>query len=636
MKITIRYLLVFVVILASFPSSLSAQSIETGGNEQESQRYLSPHVGISFVYPADRSLEAPDQKPSRDSYHITLYPSTNVSTASDKIDIAIHDFEIAEGQSLQAWAEVHYRLSLGGLPLPEVRVLRHEKDSESDGSERQILHTQIATDLGPAQTIWLTYGRLVVTFTTYTHDTAVTKVLAEIASSVEFAPDAPKTLDELYGVTAERISLEEALEIALSGYANPTTCDTACMDQEVAEKLVPGAPPPLTTEFLEAERQYNDYLRQKGELLPQSVVELANRLFLPSISQSINQVSRNDLGAVIAQGTPGENRRALPANWWAPIVSASGTTKNVDCSSSFHTGADTFAIDIGDSPTGTNVFAAKEGYVAVSVDSTTGYGKHIMIDTTVNVANGSRTYRHVYAHLNYRGVNPGSTVGRGQYIGDVGCTGNCFGTHLHFAARITNMNNDPVDLSPMVGFTPNLSYPTTGSCGKIEPRENSPLIIDPVMFTERYHPRNDHWWFCYTDLPRTGECYMHGVPNNGAGWDPIVPSQSPELRYNNVHVPVFTNYYIWVCGRGGTLDDDSLHMGYADTAYGSSDRITGYHNDVWVWKSETMDGHRPWLAMVNGERIVNVWMREDGMKIDRILLTRDSGYQPSSIRCGGY
>jgi hypothetical protein len=129
---------------------------------------------------------------------------------------------------------------------------------------------------------------------------------------------------------------------------------------------------------------------------------------------------------------------------------------------------------------------------------------------------------------------------------------------------------------------------------------------------------------------------MHGVPNNGAGWDPIVPSESPELRYNNVHVPVFTNYYIWVCGRGGTPNDDSLHMGYADTAYGSSDRITGYHNDVWVWKSETMDGHRPWLAMVNGERVVNVWMREDGMKIDRILLTRDSGYQPSSIRCGGY
>ncbi len=30
------------------------------------------------------------------------------------------------------------------------------------------------------------------------------------------------------------------------------------------------------------------------------------------------------------------------------------------------------------------------------------------------------------------GVSSGQWVGDGQYIGDMGCTGNCYGTHVHF------------------------------------------------------------------------------------------------------------------------------------------------------------------------------------------------------------
>ena len=47
-----------------------------------------------------------------------------------------------------------------------------------------------------------------------------------------------------------------------------------------------------------------------------------------------------------------------------------------------------------------------------------------------------------YAHQSSYAVSQGASVGQGQVIGYVGCTGHCFGPHLHFEVRI---NGTPVD-----------------------------------------------------------------------------------------------------------------------------------------------------------------------------------------------
>ncbi len=162
-----------------------------------------------------------------------------------------------------------------------------------------------------------------------------------------------------------------------------------------------------------------------------------------------------------------------------------------------------------------------------------------------------------------------------------------------------------------------------------------------MAFTQRYQPRSNHYWFCYNDLNRTTECYMKGVPNDRSGWDPLDPRVSPELRYATVHVPVSGTYTIWVCGWGGNYEDDSLHMGYADALQPTSDRISGFHPNRWVWSNITMDivggVYQPArISASEGDRVFNVWMREDGMRIDRILLTRSSTFPIATIRCGGY
>lgn len=89
-------------------------------------------------------------------------------------------------------------------------------------------------------------------------------------------------------------------------------------------------------------------------------------------------------------------------------------------------------VDIS-SPAGTPIRAAKAGTVALA-SPYGGYGNFICISHEGGLST-------CYAHLSSYSVTSGS-VSQGQVIGLVGCTGNCFGDHLHFEVRI---NGSPVN-----------------------------------------------------------------------------------------------------------------------------------------------------------------------------------------------
>ena len=90
-------------------------------------------------------------------------------------------------------------------------------------------------------------------------------------------------------------------------------------------------------------------------------------------------------------------------------------------------------VDIGAS-TGTPIQAAAPGTVIYS-GWMEGYGNLVVIDH----GNGLAT---AYGHQSSIAAGNGSSVEQGQTIGYVGCTGHCFGPHLHFEVRI---NGTPVD-----------------------------------------------------------------------------------------------------------------------------------------------------------------------------------------------
>jgi murein DD-endopeptidase MepM/ murein hydrolase activator NlpD len=87
-------------------------------------------------------------------------------------------------------------------------------------------------------------------------------------------------------------------------------------------------------------------------------------------------------------------------------------------------------------PYGTPIHAAASGRVALA-GWVGGYGNYTCIDHGGGIAT-------CYGHQSSFAVSTGQSVSQGQVIGYVGCTGHCFGPHLHFEVRINGAPVDPL------------------------------------------------------------------------------------------------------------------------------------------------------------------------------------------------
>jgi murein DD-endopeptidase MepM/ murein hydrolase activator NlpD len=113
-----------------------------------------------------------------------------------------------------------------------------------------------------------------------------------------------------------------------------------------------------------------------------------------------------------------------------PIASPFGARclANGDCS--FHPGIDIAA------GSGTPIRAAASGTV-IYAGWMDGYGNLTVIDHGGGLATA-------YGHQSSIGVGVGASVSQGSVIGSVGCTGYCFGSHLHFEVRVNGEVVDPM------------------------------------------------------------------------------------------------------------------------------------------------------------------------------------------------
>jgi murein DD-endopeptidase MepM/ murein hydrolase activator NlpD len=119
----------------------------------------------------------------------------------------------------------------------------------------------------------------------------------------------------------------------------------------------------------------------------------------------------------------GSGQLVWPVN--GPVVSPFGMRWG-----RLHAGVD---IAVG---SGTPIRAAAAGRVAL-MGWVGGYGNY----TCIQHGGGLST---CYAHQSSFATSNGASVGQGQVIGYVGCTGHCFGDHLHFETRSGGSPVDPM------------------------------------------------------------------------------------------------------------------------------------------------------------------------------------------------
>lgn len=658
-----------------FGSQIYIPLVSTNNNEQVIQPnslstiagdtwpiHMSEKGGYSISYPNEWVVTEGDKG--------TLVLSLSNGTKLDNITAIFLDFEKPEKESLLTWAENFFSL---GLASDTNRTLsRVTLDVKDPDSQSQQVHVQYSPPIyGEAYLI--TRGRLVLQIFTHSDSQEVISKLLAVSNSVEFSVQGPTTqaqlsfpsappvyltidawqqrLDDMNFASdalAYRLRTGEVAEHLLAIMSEQArqeydrmVIDAAEYIAEVDRQREAQSPPPPTpnpgpnsAEYYEQERIYNEGLSNNppdGE---------RGQAGLDSSTIKINS-------AAITNSDDIANRRGVPTRLTTPIRTY--PINDVYCSSPAHYNKDTYAIDIivGE---GTEVYGTTQNETVtliVNDPNAADWGMYVWTSSQQYVRGITKTYYHVYAHLSQINVSINDVIQPTTLIGLSGNTGNSTTPHLHYQIHTHHNIDDnggvyrPVDLSPVKGFVHNLNYPITGDCGNIENPSNTPIIIEANEFQYSAQPvSSGHYWNCSTFHPNhTGSCYRAAVP--------ISPEWSlAPINYSNVHLtprisyqvwfPTNTNYRIWVCGMGGTVEDDSLHIGRNSNLPGTADDMSGYHSSSWKWASVVMDNSTPYLLIAQNYNNIDLYVRENGMRVDRILLTKSFGYNPtnSGIRCG--
>jgi|GEM_PF-2394090 len=175
--------------------------------------------------------------------------------------------------------------------------------------------------------------------------------------------------------------------------------------------------------------------------------------------------------------------------------------------------------------------------------------------------------------------------------------------------------------------------------------------VPPVPFEEKdgrlvIEAENPHasmmkagqsWEFESSRQGASGAGYLVAGPDVGKTRDTDYLTNSPELQYK-VQITNPGTYYVWIKGFGANGASDTVHVGLDGQAIDSADRINFWPNGKWIWSKSTSDKDaagkniRATIEITTaGVHTLNVWMREDGLVFDKILLTKDPNFIPQDL-----
>jgi len=151
--------------------------------------------------------------------------------------------------------------------------------------------------------------------------------------------------------------------------------------------------------------------------------------------------------------------------------------------------------------------------------------------------------------------------------------------------------------------------------------ETGLIVIDAAGYSARTDGLVDRQWVLTDEVAGyTGEGTMRAEPYASLFIDGNVTTDSPRLDYD-ILFPEAGAYWVWVRALG--RDHGSIHLGLnlALEPWGR-EMYVGTH--VLQWRRH----HTPIRIDEPGLNRLSVWMRKDGVALDRIVLTRDGDYAP--------
>ncbi len=174
------------------------------------------------------------------------------------------------------------------------------------------------------------------------------------------------------------------------------------------------------------------------------------------------------------------------------------------------------------------------------------------------------------------------------------------------------------------GSSSDNSVTVTGKSFQQKTDANGLVVMNAKNHSARTS-RSNHNWAAVNHL---GVGAMEAIPDNGARFNTNYVSNSPYLRFN-VNFKKTGIHYIWL--RASCLGrDNTAHVGLNGNAVASAARVNVPVSKGWAWSGKTASGSRVKINVTKtGVQTVEVYMREDGMVLHKMVITKSSNYTPS-------
>ena len=116
--------------------------------------------------------------------------------------------------------------------------------------------------------------------------------------------------------------------------------------------------------------------------------------------------------------------------------------------------------------------------------------------------------------------------------------------------------------------------------------------------------------------------YLNAGPDVDHLYTRTFTTTSPQLEYT-INFATTGTYTVWLRGYAPNAAGDSAYVGLGQQVV----TVTGFTPYTWTWGSEAAR-----LTITNTGRVTaGLWIREDGLRIDRLLLTTDTTYIPTGF-----
>ena len=208
-----------------------------------------------------------------------------------------------------------------------------------------------------------------------------------------------------------------------------------------------------------------------------------------------------------------------------------------------------------------------------------------------------------------------------------------FPTNKNYAIELGDLIDEPL-MDESTGETANDTDTTQNDNNQqendSETNSDSPVIVIEAEHYSSITANNTHNWVQRNESEASNRSAMHASPDIGTLKR---DADSPLLTYN-VNFREAGQYHMWVRGLGDTASNgegksDSLYVNINGVLPGTAGQIDHFPS-LWSWTKSTR-ANKPAILNIPyaGEHTIYVWMREDGIALDKFLLTRDSQYVPN-------